>query len=504
MDKQSAGAITGAITNDLFSKRRAGILLHLSSLPGPGEHGIIGHDAYRFVEFLATSGVSIWQMLPLCPTHSDGSPYNALSSHACDPAYICLEWLSDRKLLKHKACSYKLSAHQDALQQAFATFSAKPPAGLQLAYKEFKKDHLLWLEDYSLFMTLRDKYEDLAWPQWPATLRDREPETLQQFITQHAEQLEFHKFCQFIVFSQWYQFKEYANKHGVLLFGDIPIYVAADSADVWANRALFSLRKDGQAAFVAGVPPDYFSATGQRWGNPLYQWDKMQQQDFRWWCDRIKTQYELFDLIRIDHFRALEAYWEIPAENENAIEGRWVNAPGHELLATLQKTFGRLPLIAEDLGTITDKVHQLRHDFMIPGMKVLQFAFDLNPDNHYLPHNHEAFSVIYTGTHDNDTTESWFAALDYKTKDYIDDYLGSKYQHESHAWRLIRVALSSVCQFSIIPMQDILQLAAGHRMNTPGTVDGNWLWRFNWKQLSDDIPGHKLRHLIKLYGRIVR
>lgn len=481
--------------NKPFDRRRAGILLHPTSLPGPEQHGIIGHDAFRFIEFLAQAGVSVWQTLPLGPTHNDKSPYQCLSAHAIDPNFISLEWLYDRQLLKQDPTLSTKNNKQQLLKEAFTVFKQENDGD---DFQKFKQQHSYWLEDFSAFMAIREIQDNKAWWDWEKSLRDRESKAINAFSDKYSDLIEYFQFIQFIVFKQWLQLKAYANQHGVLIFGDLPIYVALDSADVWANRKQFSLDKNGNPTSVAGVPPDYFSETGQRWGNPLYNWAIMKKDGFRWWVDRMRSQYELFDLIRIDHFRGLQAYWEVPAEEETAINGKWVKAPGESLLNKLESSFGGLPLVAEDLGTITEEVHKLRHSFSIPGMKILQFAFDRNPDNPYLPHNHERDSVIYTGTHDNDTTLAWYEGLDPESQDYVCQYLGG--DNLSMPWTLIRTALASVAQLAIIPMQDILGLGKGYRMNTPGTTEGNWTWRFNWTQIQDNLI-QDLQQLNKLYNR---
>jgi 4-alpha-glucanotransferase len=485
-------AITAAT---ILNRRRAGVLLHPTSLPGPQSHGIIGHDAFRFIEFLGHAGMTIWQTLPLGPTHSDGSPYQALSAHACDPALISLDWLKDRKLVHEVPASPSPAEQRATLQSAYRRFTQSDE---RARFENFCAQHAYWLDDYSLFMTVRGSHQDQAWMTWDRPLRDRQPTAVETFRRSHQEKIEFEKFLQFVIFTQWQQLKRYAHEHGVLLFGDLPIYVALDSADVWANRELFLLDKQGWPTSVAGVPPDYFSETGQRWGNPLYHWPIMRQQSFHWWQQRMRTQYELFDLVRIDHFRGLVAYWEIPAEEETAINGRWREAPGEALLTALRKAHGDLPLVAEDLGTITEDVHALRKLFDIPGMKILQFAFDGAPNNLYLPHNHEANCLVYTGTHDNDTTLSWFKQLDKGTRSYISDYFGLP--RCNMPWTLNRAALASVANLAILPMQDILGLGKGHRMNMPGTSEGNWQWRFEWQQVNDTLA-QDLRQLNRIYGR---
>jgi 4-alpha-glucanotransferase len=485
---------------DPFARRRAGLLLHPTSLPGPGDHGIIGHEAFRLVEWMEGAGLSVWQTLPLSPTHDDGSPYHALSAHAVDPALISLDWLRDRHLLDEDEVRLPRT---EAMRLAHDRFHLKPPREMAAELKAFTVAHKHWLPDYALYMAIREAQSHKPWHRWPAALRDRKPEALKRFEAEHQHSIDFHRFGQYIAYAQWLQLKAYANQHGVLMFGDIPIYVALDSADVWANRELFQLDRQGKPVSVAGVPPDYFSDTGQRWGNPLYDWQAMQKDRFQWWRERIQSQLDMFDLIRIDHFRGLEAYWEIPATCKTAIDGKWVEAPGEALLKQLQKHFGRLPLVAEDLGVITDEVEQLRDEFTLPGMKILQFAFDGDPHNAYLPHNQPPLAVVYTGTHDNDTTESWFAGLDPNTMQYIDDYLGPGYPDETISRRMVRSALASPARLAMLPMQDLLGLGKGNRMNTPGTSKGNWGWRFEWEQVEEEIaPG--IRHLIQLYGRLAK
>lgn len=486
---------------DVFAKRRAGVLLHPTSLPGPEARGFIGHDAFRFVEFLAASGMSLWQMLPLGPTHADGSPYNALSSLACDGELISLDWLVDRRLLNanEKDCS---EHKRQTLQIAFQRFQANGQPQLQKDLATFRKQNDYWLPGYCMFMALKEYHQQQAWTEWDPLFRDRDPKALNEFARNHSEAIAVHEFIQFIFFCQWQQLRGFAHRHNILLFGDMPIYVALDSADVWSNRELFKLDGKGQPVAVAGVPPDYFSKTGQRWGNPLYRWNAMKKNGFSWWCHRIRQQLQLFDVIRIDHFRGLEACWEIPADCETAIDGKWVKVPGKALLTQLHKIFGRLPLVAEDLGIITPEVIQLRRKFELPGMNVLQFAFDGNPHNSYLPHNHEPLSVVYTGTHDNDTTVSWFEGIDDAAKAQIRAYLDSAHPDGHIPWALNKVALASVACFAVLPMQDLLSLGKGHRMNTPGTAKGNWQWRFQWEWCADDLPP-TLDHLVTLYGRKV-
>ncbi len=483
-----------AYANNL--KRRAGLLLHPTSLPGPGEGGVLGADAYRFVDLLAESGMSIWQSLPLTPTHGDRSPYQSLSVHACSEELICRRWLEARGWLSAAQLGGTIL---DCLSNAYAAFRHKASAEEQQAFAAFAAAHAYWLEDYALYRAIRVEQGMKGWVDWPAPLRDREASALAAAAKRLAEDVQQYKFAQYVAFTQWLGIKRYANERGIWMFGDMPIFVSYDSADVWAQREYFRLDRDGRMEVVAGVPPDYFSATGQRWGNPHYHWEQMQADGFEWWQNRLRSQMQLFDVIRIDHFRGFEAYWEIPASEPTAINGRWVKAPGEELFKCLKSEFGEIPLVAEDLGVITDEVNALRNAFQLPGMKILQFAFEGGPTNPYLPHNHEIRSVVYTGTHDNDTTCGWFAALKEPQRAHVLEYLNLP--NEPMPWPLNRAALASVAQWAILPMQDVLGLDSAHRMNIPGTSQGNWLWRFGWDMLPDTLA-KRLRHLNQLYGRI--
>ena len=481
----------------VLDRRRAGILLHPTSLPGEAENGTLGTHALRFVDFLADSGFSVWQMLPLGPTHADRSPYQCLSVHAGNPRLISFAQLEAWGWLPHAA---SLPAASGAMRQALLAHARQAflARGGARAMEVFDAAHAFWIEDYALYMALRQAHDHRAWWQWPESLRDRNPAALATARRRHAEDMALVRFEQFIFFRQWQELRQAAQARGVQLFGDLPIFVAHDSADVWAQREYFDLDAAGQPRVVAGVPPDYFSQTGQRWGNPLYNWTRLQTDGFRWWIERLRTQFDLFDLVRIDHFRGFEACWQIPVAEDTAINGRWVPAPGEALFQALQKEFGTLPVVAEDLGLITPAVRELREQFGLPGMRILQFAFDGGADNPYLPHNHEANSVVYTGTHDNDTTLAWFESLPVDQQCVVLDYLG--HPGESMPWPLIRAALASVAQLAMLPMQDVLQAGAGQRMNMPGSNIGNWQWRFAWEQI---LPGltARLRALASRYGR---
>ncbi|HEB55118.1 MAG TPA: 4-alpha-glucanotransferase [Gammaproteobacteria bacterium] len=487
---------------DFSAARRAGILLHPTSLPGLEDNGDIGHGAYRFIEFLAASGISVWQTLPLGPVHGDGSPYQCLSAHAGDPRLISLDWLKDRgwlKLSEPDHTSMGASFRQRCLQRAFTFFTQYADSAQQQDFSVFCQQHAGWLDNYALYIAIREAQNNAGWFDWPTALRNREPEALAEAQQDLHEAIGFVKFEQYLFFSQWSELKNYAHRYGIFLFGDMPIFVAHDSCDVWGNQGYFLLDENGQPEVVAGVPPDYFSATGQRWGNPLYDWPRMAEDGFQWWIERMQTQLELFDLVRIDHFRGFEACWEIPATEETAINGRWVKAPGEDLLQNLSEAFSGLPLVAEDLGIITAEVTALRQRFHLPGMRILQFAFSGGADNPYLPHNHERNTVVYTGTHDNDTTRGWYDALDEASRKNIENYLGYAVD-ESMPWPLIRLALASVANMAIIPLQDALELGSEDRMNVPGTSEGNWGWRFADNALTSDIS-FRLRELISCYGR---
>ena len=480
----------GSGPRPVLDRRRAGVLLHPTSLPT----GNFGTDAWRFVDVLSATGTSVWQMLPLGPTHRDGSPYHCLSVHALNPALLSPERLVESGLLESAS-----APREHGLAEALASLQRPAQAGLRAAFETFCAAHAGWLEDFALYQVLRARYNARAWWKWPPALRDREPLALETAAAELAETLTRVRFEQFLLDWQFRELRVYAQARGIRLFGDAPIYVAHDSAEVWAHRDYFKLDAEGHPRVVAGVPPDYFSATGQRWGNPHYDWPHMQADGFRWWQQRLASELERFDLVRIDHFRGFEACWEIPAHEPTAINGHWVPVPGDALFASLRERFGELPLVAEDLGIITPEVVALRRRYALPGMLVLQFAFDGGPENPYLPHNHVVDAVVYTGTHDNDTTLAWFTGRSEPEQRAVLDYLDAA---EPMPRALIHAALNSVARLAVIPMQDILELGAGHRMNTPGTATGNWQWRFAWDQLSDDTVAWWGR-AIALSGRAV-
>jgi 4-alpha-glucanotransferase len=447
-----------------LDRRRTGFLLPLSSLLSKTGNGPLGAPAHEFLRFLADSGASVWQMLPVHPPDAGGSPYQSNSAHAGDPRLIC-----------------RSTAPADT-------------AGLP----EFRQAQSAWLDDFALYCALKQHFGMQPWWRWPAEFRDRVPKALGAFRRSHAAEITQHCSDQHQFFSQWHRLRKEAAKLGILLLGDMPLFVSHDSADVWANQKLFQLDKAGQPTVVAGVPPDYYSATGQRWGNPVFNWARHSAKGFGWWINRVRTELEMFDVIRIDHFRGLEAVWEIPAGAPTAESGKWRLVPGRELLRALHAAFSPLPFLAEDLGTITQPVIDLRREFNVPGMRVLQFAFDGGPTNPYLPHNHEPDSAVYTGTHDNNTTLGWFEALDTRTQKRVLEYLG--FPRSAMPWPLVEAALASVCRLAVIPVQDLLALDAAHRINTPGTVTGNWQWTLPPEKLTPDLAA-KMRHLNRIYGR---
>lgn len=490
--------------NNLLNKRRAGILLHITSLPGAGELGDLGQDAYYFVDFLKNSGLTVWQTLPLGMTHEEGSPYACLSAHAGNPSLINIEnlikvgWLDVAGAGQNDGREFSKNNKSFLIRKAYRGFLKCAEEHDKADFAHFCRAKAYWLDDFALFIALRDEFDRQCWNLWPEPYKERDVRVIKEARKRLKDAIDCIKFEQYVFFRQWMELKAYANLRDVLLFGDIPIFVSYDSADVWANRDVFKLDDAGAMTVVAGVPPDYFSATGQRWGNPHYNWQTLIGNGFDWWLKRMETLLEQFDIIRIDHFRGFEAAWEIPADEETAINGKWVKAPGKQLLQAIQDEFGQIPLVAEDLGIITPEVEELRDEFNLPGMKILQFAFGSGPDNPYLPDHHEKNSIVYTGTHDNDTTVGWADKLGEHERHYVYEYLG--FPSTTLNCALIQAAFRSVANLAVIPMQDILELGTEHRMNIPGTSHGNWLWRFQWEQLTSE-RAEKLAHWVELYDR---
>lgn len=494
-----------------LTRRCAGILLHPTSLPGAYGIGELGEAAYRFVDWLDRAGQSIWQVLPLGPTGFADSPYAAFSAFAGNPLLISLQRLFDEGLLtEHDFADYPIlpadrvdygaviPAKMAILHRAYERWKAHPDEAEHARLHAFRAEQGWWLEDFALFMALKQAYGGRAWMEWDSDIAARKPEALQYARQQLADEIQFHIFLQHRFVTQWLDLKRYANARGGHILGDMPIFVAHDSADVWAHPEMFYLDKRGSPTFVAGVPPDYFSPTGQRWGNPVYRWDVLRRSGYRWWVDRFRWTLHLLDMVRIDHFRGFAAYWRVPASEPTAVRGEWVKVPGKELFQTLQRELGTLPVVAEDLGTITPDVVRLRQSLGLPGMRVLQFAFDGNPDNPYLPYNYEPDTVVYTGTHDNDTLTGWFAGLSEEEKQRIIDYIGRA--DISIHWEMIRLAYASVARIAIIPLQDWLGLGSEARMNLPGREEGNWQWRCQKEYLSEGLA-EAIARMCRVYGR---
>jgi 4-alpha-glucanotransferase len=501
------------------NSRCGGILLHPTSLPGPYGVGSLGRQALAFVDFLVASGQCVWQVLPLGPTGYGDSPYQSYSSFAGNPLLIDLEELLEEGFLvpEHLEDAPKFPADRveygnvftfkrAVLKSAHRHWKQRGDSAGQREFDAFCQRERSWLEDFALFMALNRTFEAEgrggAWSSWPAELIRREADALERWSKSAAEEVEQQKFQQFLFFRQWDGVRRYAREKGIRIIGDLPIYVAYDGADAWSNQELFHFDENGQPTVVAGVPPDYFSETGQLWGNPIYNWKRHKETGYRWWIERIRANLRLVDSLRLDHFRGFEAYWEVPAADETAENGRWVEGPGADFFEALKGALGQnsadLPLIAEDLGVITPGVEELRDRFGLPGMKVLQFAFDGDPDNDYLPHNYLSKCVVYTGTHDNDTTLGWYRRESDAVKDHIRRYLGRD-EHDI-VWDLIRLAFSSTADTAVIPLQDAMNLGSEARMNVPSRSGGNWQWRFAEDMVGEQIIG-RLRELSRLYGR---
>ena len=490
--------------------RFSGVLAHPTSLPGKYGIGSLGKSAFDFVDFLHSAGQSFWQVMPLGPTGYGDSPYAGFSAFAGNTNLICLDELKSYGLLTEKDLLTKnnffdeivdygpvINFHNKILVKAFNKFNKPKSKKLfdeNYGFSEFKNQQKDWLNDYAEFMAYKDKNKGKIWNAWSCGKNNL------NFTPDNKDKtkIEFHKFAQFLFFHQWFKLKNYANKQGIKIIGDMPIFVAYDSADVWANPEKFLLDKEGQMTHVAGVPPDYFSKTGQLWGNPLYNWNICEKTGFKWWIERFKWLMETVDVVRIDHFRGFCACWSVPAENKTAEKGEWEKVPGELLFNTLNSHFGQLPFLAEDLGEITDDVVELREKLDFPGMKILQFGFGGKADNLFLPHNYDSNSVVYTGSHDNDTSKGWYNQLDENTKNHVRKYL--KCSGNDIAWDMIRGTLASVSKLAIIPLQDILSLGSKARMNFPGKASGNWQWRFKEKVL-DEFLAVRLKDLTSLYGR---
>ena len=492
-------------------ERAAGILFHPTSLPGPYGIGDLGPSAYAWIDFLADTGCTLWQVLPLGPTGYGDSPYQCFSAFAGNPYLLSPDLLFDEGLLEASdladlpmfpeekvdygpVIQYKL----ELMNRAFNHFETDQPDGLLAEFTHFQAENEFWLADYALFMALKEAHHGAPWSKWQKPLKNRDEITLQRARVKHNQVIRRHMFLQFMFFRQWTNLKDYAHQNNITIIGDIPIFVAHDSAEVWAKPDLFFIDSTGKPTVVAGVPPDYFSKTGQLWGNPLYRWDQHAETNYAWWVERFKSVFKLVDIVRLDHFRGFAGYWEVPARQKTAIKGRWMPGPGKQFFQVIQDTFGELPIIAEDLGEITPDVVDMRDTYNLPGMKILVFAFGEDATNEFLPHNFIPNCVVYTGTHDNDTVVGWYERVGDKERDHARRYLARS--GDDIAWDLIRTAWSSVAMFALAPMQDILGLDNKARMNYPSRPSGNWQWRMSADSIDDKIK-ERLAEYNVLYGR---
>jgi 4-alpha-glucanotransferase len=499
----------------MTSKRGSGILLHVTSLPSPYGIGDLGPSAYHFVDMLSLAGQKFWQILPLNPTGSymGNSPYNSYSAFAASPLLISLELLGSEDLLSKSELEISDSFPENKvdfdaviqlkgklLRLAFDRFKNKMESDQE--FQKFCNENSSWLEDYSLFAALKEKFNEVAWFDWPQEIRDRNPDALTKCKQELGNRIQMSKFFQYTMYKQWYALRNYCDSKNIEIIGDIPIYTSVDSSDVWAEPEFFKLDRDGKPLFVAGAPPDYFSPTGQRWGNPVFQWDVMKNRGYSWWLRRIEQNKKMFHLVRLDHFRGFVAYWEIPASEKTAVNGKWVEAPAVDFFSTVVKHFPDLPIIVEDLGLITPDVKEVMAKFRFPGMKVLLFAFGKDlPTNPYAPHNYNINCVAYTGTHDNNTIMGWFQKeASVEEKERLFEYIGREVSDDQIHWELIRLALASVAKIAIVPLQDILGLGEETRMNLPSLSRGNWGWRFSTRDWSPAISD-RLLELTRLYGR---
>ena len=502
--------------------RLSGILLHPTSLPGAHGIGELGPEALRFVDFLHGAAQRLWQVLPLGPTGYGDSPYQCFSAFAGNPLLVSFDLLVEQGLLTaadvagaslpagHVDYGAVLAYKLPRLETAYQRARARPE--VMEVFEAFCREKAAWLDDYALYMAIKEAHDNVAWTDWESDIRSRRPRAVQRWRKEKAEAIRAREFAQYLFFTQWAAVKEAAHARGIEVMGDIPIFVAHDSADVWAHPDLFQLDKDGRPRAVAGVPPDYFSATGQLWGNPLYRWDEMARQGYAWWRDRFKATFELVDRVRLDHFRGFEAYWEIPAGEETAVKGRWVKGPGAALFDALGKELGVLPIVAENLGVITPEVEALRERYHFPGMAILQFAWGSDPQGStFIPHNYPRHVVVYTGTHDNDTTVGWWTAgVGDSTRtreeverehDFARRYMNTD-GREIH-WDFIRTVLASVAETAIVPLQDVLGKGSEARMNLPGRPSGNWRWRFTAGEPTAEAQ-RRLRLYTETYGRAAR
>ncbi|MBD3219376.1 MAG: 4-alpha-glucanotransferase [candidate division Zixibacteria bacterium] len=496
-------------------KRGSGILMHITSLPSRFGIGDFGPEAYRFADFLAETKQSCWQILPLTPTDPmhGNSPYSSASSSAISPWMLSPELMVEGGYLKESDLNSMPDFDQDKVD--FGAVAEYKKALLDKAYKHFKenshrtdftffcRDHAYWLDDFALFMILKRDFGGKAWNQWPVEYRDRHQDTMEKAKADHEENIQREKFIQYLCYKQWFALREYCNDRGIQLFGDIPIYVNYDSVDVWSNPQIFKLNDDKTPTFVAGVPPDYFSETGQLWGNPVYNWDVLGDSGYEWWIRRLRHNFRQFDIIRIDHFRGLVAYWEVPNGEETAINGKWVTVPVDDFFNAMLKHFFLPPIVAEDLGMITAEVRETLKKYTLPGMKILMFGFGADDPNHpYLPHNYEKNYVAYTATHDNNTVRGWFEGeTNPEIRKRLFMYIGREVSSQELPWEMIRLVMASRAALTIFPMQDILCLGGETRMNRPAHGNGNWNWRMRGDSISPDVKD-KLAEFTYIYNRV--
>lgn len=492
--------------------RSSGTLVHPTSFPSNYGMGDMGHEAYDFINYLEATGQTVWQVLPLGPVGYGNSPYASYSAFAGNPYlispdkleekdYISAADLSDAVLPITVQADYEGSYQKkDKLyRKAFKNYQSSKTRDDEKKLNNFKKRNSYWLEDYTLFMACSISNSRDTWNKWEKGLAQRKPTSLDKARKTFAEDIEFHTWLQYEFFEQWNTLKDYANSKNIRVVGDIPIFVDHNSADVWSHPEFFAVDKQGNRQLVAGVPPDYFSETGQLWGNPLYKWNALKKDNFSWWVERFKQMFDLFDAIRVDHFRGFDEYWEVKASEETAINGKWVKAPGIDLFTTIKNKIGSLPIIAEDLGLMTQGVEDLRDQFNFPGMKILQFAFDSDSGNNFLPHNYPQNCVTYTGTHDNDTTIGW-----YNSAPDVEQHRAREYTRSDGSeiqWELIRLGMLSVADQAIFPLQDFMNLDSSHRMNTPGTVGDNWMWRYTPEMLAN-VDKERIKNLVEMSNRL--
>ena len=494
-------------------ERSSGILFHPTSLPGKYGIGTLGKEAYAFIDFLKKSRQKLWQIFPLGPTGYGDSPYQSFSSFAGNPYLIDFDLLIEAHLLSEEDLrdvffgdneeyiDYGAIYNQKypLLRKAYENFKSSDNHEMKENLEHFKRENASWLNDYSLYISLKNHFNGLPWNEWAHDIKNREHGAMEHYRNELADDIEYHNFIQFLFFKQWGDVKRYANENGIKIIGDIPIFVAADSSDAWANPEIFLFDEERKPVKVAGVPPDYFSATGQLWGNPLYNWQKLKETNYSWWVERVRANLSTCDIIRIDHFRGFEAYWAVPYGDDTAINGQWEPGPGIDLFNAIKSQLGELPIIAEDLGLMTQGVIDLREATGFPGMKILGFAFDSGEENDYLPHTYTKNCVVYTGTHDNDTLVGWFQKAKEEDRQFARDYLNSRADDEIH-WDAIRGAWSSVACMAISPVQDFLGLGSEARINTPGVASGNWQWRLKHGVLTDELA-EKIAKLTKIYSR---